>query len=140
MSGKNAGKFDICFYHHCPGAKQQKRGWLRAFLIGAAAQGRRFGSAGALGWAAAVPRAENFIQELHAERMPRGGGSDLPGCWMVCTGAQGGKLHLRAASGAAAQGAAGPEPGSSSPFRVNSCSLQVAFFPGSLCACWPALS
>jgi len=52
-----------------------------AFLIGAAAQGRRFGSAGAPGWAAAVPRAEP--------------GPELQQC---------GKFHLRAASGADAQG------------------------------------
>ena len=36
----------------------KKRGSLRVFLIGASAQGRRFGSAGALGWAAPVPRAK----------------------------------------------------------------------------------
>jgi len=68
MSGKNAGKFDICFYHYCPANRSsKKRGWLRAFLIGAAAQGRRFGSAGAAGCAAPWPMAENFIYELQAE-------------------------------------------------------------------------
>jgi len=56
MSGKNAGKFDICFYHYCPANRSsKKRGWLRAFLIGAA------------GCAAPWPMAENFIYELQAE-------------------------------------------------------------------------
>jgi hypothetical protein len=90
----SAGKIDICFYYYCPADRSSKRiGWLRAFLIGAIAQGRRFGSAGALGCAAPVPgklvkenqgecpgrslirscsSAENFIQELQAEQLPRG--------------------------------------------------------------------
>ncbi len=76
MSGKNAGKFDICFYHYCPANRSsKKRGWLRAFLIGIAAQGRRVRICRAAGWAAPVPRAENFIQELQAGLLPRGGGA-----------------------------------------------------------------
>jgi len=79
MSGKNAGKFDICFYHYCPANRSsKKRGWLRAFLIGAAAQGRRFGSAGLLdglhqGPGRSCSSAEIFIQELQAEQPPGGG-------------------------------------------------------------------
>ena len=108
MSGKNAGKIDICFYHYCPANRSsKKRGWLRAFLIGASVQGRMFGSAG-------------LLDGLHQgpER----------------------KISFRSCKRTGCPGAAGPEPGSSSPFQPNSCSLQVAFFPGSLCACWPALS
>jgi len=57
MGGSSAEKIDICFYHHCPvNRSSKKRGWLRAFLIVASAHGRRFGSAGALGWAAPGPR------------------------------------------------------------------------------------
>jgi len=40
MGGRSARKFDICFYQYYPGAKQQKRAWLKAFLIFLTAQGR----------------------------------------------------------------------------------------------------
>jgi len=74
--GKMPEKLISVFIPYCPANRSsKKRGWLRAFLIGAAAQGRRFESAGALGWAAPGPRAKNFIYELQAERMPGGGGA-----------------------------------------------------------------
>ncbi len=49
MSGKNVGKIDICFYHHCPANRSSKRrGWSGVVLIGATSRRRRFGAAGLL--------------------------------------------------------------------------------------------
>ena len=95
-------------YYYCPANRSsKKRGWLRSFLIGASAQGRRFGSAG-------------LLDGLH--RCP------------------GRKILFTSCKRSKCPGAAGPEPGSSSPVSVSSCFLQASFFPGLLCACWPALS
>jgi hypothetical protein len=86
------------------------------FLIGASAQGRRFGSAGALGWAAPVPRAKPDPK--------------LQQC---------GKFHSRAAGGAVAQGR-GRSWGNPQPlFQLNSYFLQASLFPCLLCADLPFL-
>ena len=163
MSGKNAGKFDICFYHHCPGAKQQKKRLVKGFFDFLNCPGRK---AGYLGWAAAVPGKLTSVfiftaspTEAVKKRLVKGvfnrgccPGAEVRicrGCWMGCSRAQGGaragaavvrKFSFKSCKRISCPGAAGPEPGSSSPFPPNSCSLQVSFSPGLLCACWPALS
>jgi hypothetical protein len=52
MCCTSAGKVDICFYHYCPGAKQQKKSLVKGFLDFFNCPGRK---SGYLGWAAAVP-------------------------------------------------------------------------------------
>ena len=59
---------DICFYHYCPGAKQQKKSLVKGFFYFFNCPGRK---AGYLGWSAEVP--EKLVKEK-SERVPRGEG------------------------------------------------------------------
>ena len=154
MGCTSAGKVDICFYHYYPGAKQQKKSSVKGFFGFFNCPGRK---SGYLGWAAPVPEKLTSVFIITAQgrsskkkRLVKGvfNWGKCPGAKvricrssrMGCTSAQGEGQNRSCSRAEQLPRGPGPEPGSSSPVSVNSCSLQVSFFPGLLCACWPALS
>jgi hypothetical protein len=70
MSGKNAEKIDICFYHTAPLTEAAKKRLVKGVFNRGKCPGAAVRICRPAGWAAPVPRAENFIHELQAENCP----------------------------------------------------------------------